>query len=100
MGCRFRKAKPKAAGMATDPIALFDQWFAEARESEINDPGAMAFASADASGRPSVRFVLLRRWGPDGFGFFTHLDSRKGNELRSNPFGALAVHWKSLRRQV
>ena len=84
----------------TDPFALFDNWFAEAQASEPNDPDAMAFASADANGRPSVRMVLLRRVGPDGFGFFTNLDSRKGRELAANPFGALVIHWKSLRRQV
>jgi pyridoxamine 5'-phosphate oxidase len=84
----------------TDPFALFEEWFAQARASEINDPDAMAFATADADARPSVRMVLLRRWGPDGFGFFTNLDSRKGEELLANPFGAIAIHWKSLRRQV
>ena len=84
----------------TDPFALFDEWFAEARASEINDPEAMALASADANGRPSVRIVLLRHIGPDGFGFFTNLDSRKGAELAANPHGALAIHWKSLRKQV
>jgi pyridoxamine 5'-phosphate oxidase len=84
----------------TDPFALFEEWLAEAREREINDPDAMAFASADADGRPSVRIVLLRRAGPKGFGFFTNLESRKGGELSSNPHGALAIHWKSLRRQV
>jgi pyridoxamine 5'-phosphate oxidase len=84
----------------TDPFALFDEWLAAARASEINDPDAMAFASADAAGRPSVRMVLLRRSGPAGFAFFTHLDSRKGRELLTNPHGALAIHWKSLRRQV
>ena len=86
--------------MATDPFQLFEQWMAEARASEPNDPDAMAFATADERGRPSVRMVLLRRVGPDGFGFFTNLDSRKGRELLANPFGALAIHWKSLRRQV
>jgi pyridoxamine 5'-phosphate oxidase len=85
---------------ANDPLALFDRWFAEARSSEPNDPEAMAFATADAEGRPSVRMVLLRSAGPEGFGFFTNLDSRKGEELRANPWGALAIHWKSLRRQV
>jgi len=84
----------------TDPFALFDSWFAEAKASEINDPDAMAFASADSGGRPSVRMVLMRRAGPEGFAFFTNLDSRKGGELLANPFGALAIHWKSLRRQV
>ena len=86
--------------MADDPFALFEAWLTEARASEPNDPDAMAFASVDAAGRPSVRMVLLRRHGPEGFGFFTHLDSRKGQELRAQPVGALAIHWKSLRRQV
>jgi pyridoxamine 5'-phosphate oxidase len=86
--------------MTTDPFALFDEWMAEARASEPNDPDAMAFATADAKGRPSVRIVLLRRAGPEGFGFFTNLDSRKGEELAANPHGALALHWKSLRKQV
>ena len=84
----------------TDPFALFDEWFAEARESEPNDPDAMAFATADADGRPSVRMVLLRRVGPEGFAFFTNLDSRKGGELAANPHGALSIHWKSLRRAI
>ncbi len=86
--------------MADDPFQLFESWFAEAKVAEPNDPDAMAFATADRDGRPSVRIVLLRRHGPDGFGFFTNLDSRKGAELADNPWGALAVHWKSLRRQV
>lgn len=83
-----------------DPFAIFEEWFAEAKASEPNDPDAMAFATADARGRPSVRIVLLRRAGPDGFAFFTNLDSRKGEELAANPHGALAIHWKSLRRQI
>jgi pyridoxamine 5'-phosphate oxidase len=86
--------------MADDPFALFAAWMDEARISEPNDPDAMAIATADAEGRPSVRMVLLRRFGPEGFGFFTHLDSRKGRELAANPHGALVIHWKSLRRQV
>ena len=86
--------------MATDPFELFTAWLAEARASEVNDPEAMAFATADARGRPSVRMVLLRHAGRDGFGFFTNLDSRKGEELAANPHGALTLHWKSLRKQV
>ena len=86
--------------MTGDPFALFDEWFAEAKRSEPNDPDAMAFATADRDGRPSVRIVLLRRVGPEGFAFFTNLDSRKGTELADNPYGALCIHWKSLRRQV
>lgn len=86
--------------MVDDPFALFDAWMDEARQSEPNDPEAVAVATADARGRPSVRMVLLRRYGPEGFGFFTHLDSQKGRELAENPHGALVIHWKSLRRQI
>ncbi len=86
--------------MTSDPFALFDEWFDQARAAEPNDPDAMAFASVDGEGRPSVRIVLLRRASPEGFGFFTNLDSRKGSELLAKPYGALAIHWKSLRRQV
>ena len=84
----------------TDPFQLFADWFAEARESEPNDPDAMAMATATRDGRPSVRMVLLKGHGPDGFVFYTNLDSRKGAELAANPRAALLFHWKSLRRQV
>ena len=84
----------------TDPIALFDEWLAEARASEVNDPEAMALATADEDGRPSVRTVLLKGHGPDGFVFYTNQRSRKGEELAANPRAALLFHWKSLRRQV
>jgi pyridoxamine 5'-phosphate oxidase len=84
----------------SDPFALFDEWFAEARASEPNDSGAMALATADASGAPSVRIVLLKGHGPDGFIFYTNEQSAKGDQLRANPTAALLFHWKSLRRQV
>jgi len=83
-----------------DPIALFDSWFAEARASEPNDAEAMALATATPDGRPSVRMVLLKGHGPDGFVFYTNAGSRKGDEIRANPHAALLFHWKSLGRQV
>jgi len=86
--------------MADDPLALFERWFAEAQAAELNDPEAMALATADADGRPSVRMVLLKGHGSAGFVFYTNLDSRKGEELAANPEAALLFHWKSLRRQV
>ena len=86
--------------MTTDPLALFADWLAEARTSEVNDPEAMALATADADGRPSVRMVLLKGHGPEGFAFYTNLDSRKGGELAANPNAAICLHWKTLRRQV
>lgn len=86
--------------MADDPLALFDAWFAEARASEPNDPEAMALATADAAGHPSVRMVLLKGHGPDGFVFYTNRESRKAGEVAANPHAALLFHWKSQRRQV
>ena len=86
--------------MADDPHALFETWFAEAQASEPNDANAMALATADAEGRPSVRMVLLKGHDARGFVFYTNLDSRKGGELADNPQAALLFHWKSLRRQI
>ena len=84
----------------TDPIQLFDSWFAEARESELNDPEAVALATVGDDGRPAVRMVLMKGHGPDGFDFYTNGESDKGRQLAANPQGALLFHWKSLRRQV
>lgn len=86
--------------MTTDPFTLFDAWYAEARASEPNDSNAMALATATPDGHPSVRMVLLKGHGPDGFVFYTNLDSRKGGELAANGHVALLFHWKSLRRQI
>lgn len=85
-----------------DPFVLFDEWFALARESEPNDPNAMALATATPHGAPSVRMVLLKGHGADegGFTFFTNAHSRKGEEIRANMRAAMLFHWKSLRRQI
>ena len=83
-----------------EPFARFGLWFAEAQAKEINDPNAMALATADASGRPSVRMVLLKGVDQGGFVFYTNLESRKGSELAVNPHAALLFHWKSLQRQI
>lgn len=83
-----------------DPIRLFDEWFAEARTSEPNDANAMALATATPDGAPSVRMVLLKGHGENGFTFYTNAQSRKGNEIRANMQAALLFYWKSLRRQI
>ena len=86
--------------MSSDPHALFDIWFAEARASEPNDAEAMTLATAAADGSPSARIVLLKGHDARGFAFYTNSRSRKGDELAGNPRAALVFHWKSLRRQV
>lgn len=83
-----------------DPIAHFQAWMGEAEKSEPNDPNAMAVATADAEGRPSVRMVLLKGIDGGGFVFYTNRESRKGCDLAVNARAALLFHWKSLKRQV
>ena len=92
--------RDRSAIAQTDPFALFEEWFQQARESEPNDPNAMALATATPDGRPSVRMVLLKGHGPDGFTFYTNANSRKGEQIRANAHAALLFHWKSLRRQI
>lgn len=92
------QAIPKPA--TEDPIELFEQWFTEAKTSEINDPNAMALATVDAEGLPDVRMVLLKQVDSQGFVFYTNFESAKGAQLGANPKAAVCFHWKSLRRQV
>lgn len=86
--------------LGDDPLTLFDAWFAEAKLSEINDPEAVALATATPAAAPSVRMVLLKGHGPDGFVFYTNAQSRKGDEMLANRQAAMLFHWKSLRRQA
>jgi pyridoxamine 5'-phosphate oxidase len=83
-----------------DPFAVFEEWFALAKEAEPNDPHAMALATADEDGLPDVRMVLLNARDERGFCFFTNFESAKGVQLQANPKAAMVMHWKSLRRQV
>lgn len=85
---------------SADPFVLFDAWMGEAEGTEPNDANAMALASADADGRPSVRVVLLKGRDERGFVFYTNTRSRKGGHLGANPWAGLNFHWKTLRRQV
>jgi pyridoxamine 5'-phosphate oxidase len=84
----------------TEPLALFERWFKEAREKEPSDPNAMTLATADASGCPDARMVLLKGFDRSGFVFYSNAESAKGRQLEANPAAALCFHWKSLRRQV
>ncbi|MEM7222674.1 MAG: pyridoxamine 5'-phosphate oxidase [Pseudomonadota bacterium] len=83
-----------------DPLTLFNAWFDEAKQSEINDPNGMAVASVGDDGMPSIRMVLLKGIDERGFVFYTNFESRKGREILAHPKAGLLFHWKSLRRQV
>ncbi len=84
----------------TEPFDKFQAWFEEAGKSEPADPNAMTLATVGADGRPTARMVLLKDATPQGFTFYTNLESRKGEALKTHPFAALCFHWKSLKRQV
>ncbi|MBT8074817.1 MAG: pyridoxamine 5'-phosphate oxidase, partial [Xanthomonadales bacterium] len=83
-----------------DPLEVFDAWLEKASRKEINNPTAMTLATAGKDGRPAARMVLLKGFGPDGFVFYTNLDSPKSHQIRENPYAALLFHLKTLNRQV
>jgi pyridoxamine 5'-phosphate oxidase len=84
----------------SEPFELFQNWYADASDKEPNDPNAMALATVDAGGQPSVRMVLLKDADPRGFVFYTNYESRKGRQLLETRKAAIVMHWKSLGRQV
>lgn len=84
----------------TDPIARFGELLELAQERALPEPTAMALATADGSGRPAVRMVLLKAFDANGFVFYTNLESRKAQDLAANPRAALCFHWAALEAQV
>lgn len=88
------------SSLEQDPIRQFELWLADARAAGIVEPLAMTLATADRSGRPSARMVLLRGVDERGFVFYTNRESEKGREMEANPGAALVFHWDRLGRQV
>jgi pyridoxamine 5'-phosphate oxidase len=93
------EAELRRADLASDPLAQFGQWFAEAA-AVLDVPEAMALATAAPGGAPSVRMVLLKGFDERGLVFYSHYTSRKGRELEANPEAALLFHWRPSGRQV
>jgi pyridoxamine 5'-phosphate oxidase len=83
-----------------DPVEQFRLWFDEALAANLHEPNAMTLATADASGRPSARIVLLKGYDERGFVFYTSYTGRKAAELEENPSAALVFYWGELERQV
>ncbi len=83
-----------------NPLELFEEWFNEAKKTEINDPNALALATSTKDGFPTVRMVLLKDFNEKGFVFYTNLNSKKSNDIKSNPNASMCFHWKSLLRQI
>ena len=96
----YEAASLDVADVDPDPIRQFSAWFDECVRLELIEPNGMALATADAEGRPSVRFVLLKGVDQRGFAFYTNRESRKGLELAANERAGLAFWWPPLERQV
>jgi pyridoxamine 5'-phosphate oxidase len=82
------------------PVDQFERWFEDAVKAELDLPNAMILATADADGRPAARYVLLKGYDHDGFVFYSHTDSHKGEQLQANPRAALVFYWHPMHRQV
>jgi pyridoxamine 5'-phosphate oxidase len=96
----YARAVLDEAHAVPEPMEQFRRWFAEAEATELREPNAMTLATADGSGLPSARIVLLKGVDDTGFLFFTDDRSRKGRDLVANPRAALVFHWPELERQV
>ena len=86
--------------LARDPFRQFDKWFGEAVAAKIDEPNAMVLSTADRTGRPASRTVLLRAVDGRGFVFYTHYEGRKGRELEVNPRASIVFPWFAIERQV
>jgi len=83
-----------------NPYELFEEWFTEAQQKELNDPSAMAVSAVNEQGRPTVRMVLMRGYDERGFKFFTNYNSNKAKALIANPYAEANFYWKSLKKQI
>jgi pyridoxamine 5'-phosphate oxidase len=96
----YRSAELSAADVDRDPIEQFAKWFKDAMNAKLYEPNVMTLATADRSGRPSARIVLLKGFDQNGFTFYTNYNSAKGKEMEENPQACLVFFWAELERQV
>ena len=96
----YTKGGLRRAELDPNPIAQFQKWFEQALAAQLPEPSAMTLATADESGFPSARIVLLKGVHETGFTFFTNYESRKGRELAGNARAALVLHWPEMERQI
>ena len=95
---RFKQLSEKSVDI--DPLVMFEKWFRERINSGILYPEAFSLATASPSGEVSVRTVLLKDFGNDGFVFFTNYSSKKGRQLEANPMVAMLFYWPEKGRQI
>jgi pyridoxamine 5'-phosphate oxidase len=96
----YKDARLDEQDLAADPLSQFDDWFADAVAAELPEPNAMILATVTADGRPSLRTVLLKGYGPEDFRFFTNHGSRKARDIAADPRVSLLFPWHPVHRQV
>lgn len=96
----YKTAELSEKDVVKNPIEQFEKWFSDAVNAQIYEPNVMTLATADKSGRPNARIVLLKGFDQDGFSFYTNYLSQKGKEIKKNPFACLVFFWAELERQV
>jgi len=96
----YEMAGLEEANLADDPVAQFQQWFAEVEAAGYWEPNAMVLSTVAADGSPSARNVLLKRVDERGFVLFTNYTSDKASEMEATHRAALTFSWTELRRQV
>lgn len=96
----YKSAELHEADVVNNPIQQFEKWFSDAMEAQIYEPNVMTLATADKSGKPNARIVLLKGFDKNGFSFYTNYLSQKGKELKKNPYACLVFFWAELERQV
>lgn len=96
----YKRKSLGESDLSADPFTQFENWFNEAVSAGLYEPNAMNLATADVTGRPSARIVLLKGFDTSGFKFYSNYSSHKGSQLSANPYAALTFFWPELERQV
>lgn len=96
----YERAALDEASVVADPFEQFRRWFDEAVRLELALPNTMVLATADPQGKASVRAVLMKGFDAQGFVFYTDYESRKAQELETNPWASALFFWEPLERQV
>ena len=96
----YERAELDEAASSNDPFEQFGRWLQQALGAQLAEPNAMTLATVGAGGRPSTRVVLIKGFDAKGLVWYTNYESRKGQEIASNPFAALQFHGVELERVV
>lgn len=96
----YSAAELAEADVDKSPVVQFGKWFKDALDAQLHEPNVMTLATANLTGKPTARILLLKGFDEDGFVFFTNYASKKGEQLAENPQASMVFFWPELQRQV